>query len=328
MLQNVLRRAQASRPVDGRSAADGATLKNDHGQIGGRPVSPLLVQLGEHVALAHVEVFARVVATFFQHHDFGTGARQCSGGDGPPGSGANDADIGFDLLAGRQRLFDRLLLAVEVIAILGLVYLAFNGANLVRELNDEVAAALELPTLTPTPLITAVVLPSGHTPPTSPGGARPNDAEIPEHLRPLVQSLPSFDLPTPSPEQAVRIQIPAIGVDHPIVQWDGWEQLKKGVGQHLGTANPGQISNLVLSAHNDIFGEIFRFLDQLSPGDEIVIFTNIRAYTYVITNTLIVEPTFVQVMDPTSYSAVTLISCYPYLIDTERIVIQANLVDG
>jgi len=231
-------------------------------------------------------------------------------------------------LAGRQRLFDRLLLAVEVIAILGLVYLAFNGANLVRELNDEVAAALELPTLTPTPLITAVVLPSGHTPPTSPGGARPNDAEIPEHLRPLVQSLPSFDLPTPSPEQAVRIQIPAIGVDHPIVQGDGWEQLKKGVGQHLGTANPGQISNLVLSAHNDIFGEIFRFLDQLSPGDEIVIFTNIRAYTYVITNTLIVEPTFVQVMDPTSYSAVTLISCYPYLIDTERIVIQANLVDG
>ena len=231
-------------------------------------------------------------------------------------------------LAGRQRLFDRLLLAVEVIAILGLVYLAFNGANLVRELNDEVAAALELPTLTPTPLITAVVLPSGHTPPTSPGGARPNDAEIPEHLRPLVQSLPSFDLPTPSPEQAVRIQIPAIGVDHPIVQGDGWEQLKKGVGQHLGTANPGQISNLVLSAHNDIFGEIFRFLDQLSPGDEIVIFTNIRSYTYVISNTQIVEPTFVQVMDPTSYSAVTLISCYPYLIDTERIVIQANLVDG
>ncbi|MCH7479791.1 MAG: sortase [Chloroflexi bacterium] len=231
-------------------------------------------------------------------------------------------------LAGRQRLFDRLLLAVEVIAILGLVYLAFNGANLVRELNDEVAAALELPTLTPTPLITAVVLPSGHTPPTSPGGARPNDAEIPEHLRPLVQSLPSFDLPTPSPEQAVRIQIPAIGVDHPIVQGDGWEQLKKGVGQHLGTANPGQIGNLVLSAHNDIFGEIFRFLDQLSPGDEIVIFTNIRSYTYVISNTQIVEPTFVQVMDPTSYSAVTLISCYPYLIDTERIVIQANLVDG
>lgn len=230
--------------------------------------------------------------------------------------------------SGRKRLFDRLLLAVEVFAILGLVYIAFNGASLMRELNDEVSASLNLPTLTSTPLITAVVLPSGHTPPNSPGGARPNDAEIPEHLRPLVQSLPAIILPTPSAEQAVRIQIPAIGVDHPVVQGDGWEQLKKGVGQHVGTANPGQIGNMVLAAHNDIFGEIFRFLDQLSPGDEIIVYTNIRSYTYVITNTLIVEPTFVQVMDPTQNPTITLISCYPYLINTERIVIQANLQDG
>jgi sortase A len=230
--------------------------------------------------------------------------------------------------ARRKGLFDRLLLGVEIIAILGLFYLAFNGASLMRDLNDEVSAALELPTLTPTPLITAVVLPSGHTPPNSPGGARPNEAEIPEHLRPLVQSLPAISLPTPSPEQAVRIQIPAIGVDHPIVQGDGWEQLKKGVGQHVGTANPGQEGNMVLSAHNDIFGEIFRFLDQLSPGDEIIIFTNIRSYTYVITNTQVVEPTFVQVMDSTNDPTITLVSCYPYLIDNERIVVQANLIDG
>ena len=230
--------------------------------------------------------------------------------------------------ARRKSLFDRLLFGVEVIAIFGLFYLAFNGASLVRDLNDEVSAALELSTLTPTPLITAVVLPSGHTPPNSPGGARPNEAEIPEHLRPLVQSLPDIDLPTPSPEQAVRIQIPAIGVDHPIVQGDGWEQLKKGVGQHVGTANPGKEGNMVLSAHNDIFGEIFRFLDQLSPGDEIIIFTNIRSYTYVITNTQVVEPTFVQVMDPTNDPSVTLISCYPYLIDDERIVVQAILIES
>lgn len=230
--------------------------------------------------------------------------------------------------ARRKNVFDRLLLAVEIAAIFGLFYLAFNGANLVRDLNDEVSAFLELPTLTATPLITAVVLPSGHTPPNSPGGARPNDAEIPEHLRPLVQSLPAIKLPTPSPEQAIRIQIPAIGVDHPVVQGDGWEQLKKGVGQHVGTADPGEVGNMVLAAHNDIFGEIFRFLDQLSPGDEIIVFTNIRSYTYIVEATLIVEPTFVEVMDPTAEPAVTLISCYPYLVNTERIIIQAVLVDA
>lgn len=228
----------------------------------------------------------------------------------------------------RKRFVDQALLLVEIAAIVGLIYIAFNGVSLVRELNREVSEAMQLPELTATPLITAVVLPSGHTPPTDPGGARPNEAEIPEHLRPLVQAMPAVDLPTPSPEQAVRIQIPAIGVDHPVVQGDGWEQLKKGVGQHLGTADPGQPGNMVLSAHNDIFGEIFRYLDQLSPGDEIIIYTNLRSYTYVVRTTLVVEPTFVQVMASTASPTVTLISCYPYLIDTERIVIQADLKEG
>jgi len=101
----------------------------------------------------------------------------------------------------------------------------------------------------------------------SPGGAQFNEAEIPEHLRPLVQSVVNVPAPTPSAEQAIRIQIPALSVDAPVVQGDGWEQLKKGVGQHLGSANPGEWSNVVLSAHNDIFGELFRDLDRLRPGD-------------------------------------------------------------
>ena len=152
----------------------------------------------------------------------------------------------------RRKILDGLLLFVELLAVVGLLLLLFNGVNMMRDLNNEVSTALEQPTLTPTPLIVSVVLPSGHTPPTSPEGAQPNEAEIPQHLRPLVQSLANIPLPTPGPEQANRIQIPAIGVDAPIVQGDGWEQLKKGVGQHIGSANPGEKGNVVLSAHNDI----------------------------------------------------------------------------
>lgn len=224
-----------------------------------------------------------------------------------------------------KRVFDAFLLLVEIAAIVGLVFILFNGLNLIRELNQEVATALELPTLTPTPLIVAVVLPSGHTPPNSPGGAQPNEAEIPEHLRPQVQSLANIPIPTPGPEQAIRIQIPAIDVDAPIVQGDGWEQLKKGVGQHIGTAKPGDKGNVVLSAHNDIFGEIFRDLDRLQPGDQIILYTSQRSYTYTITNSKTVEPTEVRVMDPTNYPTVTLISCYPYLVDNQRIVVTGRL---
>lgn len=224
-----------------------------------------------------------------------------------------------------RRVFDYFLLVVEVAAVVGFIFLVFNGLNLIRELNEEVASALEQPTLTPTPLIVAVVLPSGHTPPNAAGGTRPNDAEIPEHLKPLVQSLADIPVPTPGPKQAVRIQIPAIGIDAPVVQGDGWEQLKKGVGQHIGTANPGENGNVVLSAHNDIFGEIFRNLDQLKPGDEITLFTSQRSYDYVILNSQVVEPTFVEVMDQTDRPTVTLISCYPYLVDDQRIVVTARL---
>jgi sortase A len=228
----------------------------------------------------------------------------------------------------RRRILDGLLLLVEISAVIGFLFVVFNGLNLIKELNREVGIALEQPTLTPTPLVMAVVLPSGHTPPNAAGGAQPNEAEIPEHLRPLVQSLASAPLPTPGPEQAIRLQIPSIRVDAPVVQGDAWEQLKKGVGQHNGTADPGKSGNTVLSAHNDIFGEIFRDLDRIQKGDQVVLFTNQRTYTYVVVDSKIVEPTDVEAMAPTDQPTVTLISCYPYLVDNKRIVVVARLEAG
>jgi sortase A len=240
----------------------------------------------------------------------------------------DQADSGPSPRSRRKRLLESLLLLVEIAAVVGFLFIVFNGLNLIRELNQEVASALVQPTLTPTPLIRAVVLPSGHTPPNSRGGARPNEAEIPDHLRPLVQSLKDISVPTPGPEHAIRIQIAAIQVDAQIVQGDNWEELKKGVGQHPGTANPGREGNLILSAHNDIFGEFFRDLDQLKPGDTVVLFTNQHSYTYEITGSRIVEPTEVSVMNDTEDPTVTLISCYPYLVDNKRIVIFARLQEG
>lgn len=225
----------------------------------------------------------------------------------------------------RRRWYDGILLTVEILAVLGLVGLMLNWFGLLQSLNQEVVSALQQDTLTPTPLITAIVLPSGHTPPTAPGGAQPNEAEIPEHLRPLVQSIADLPLPTPGPAQAMRIQIQAINVDAPVVQGDTWDQLKKGVGQHIGSADPGQVGNVVLSAHDDVFGEIFRSLDRLQPGDQVVVFTEQKQFVYTVTSSQIVAPTQVDVMNPTSAPTLTLISCYPYMVDKSRIVVFAKL---
>jgi sortase A len=53
--------------------------------------------------------------------------------------------------------------------------------------------------------------------------------------------------------------------------------------------------------------------------------TSQHTYTYVVTGSKIVEPTQVEVMDATSRPTLTLISCYPYLVDDQRIVVTARL---
>jgi sortase A len=242
-------------------------------------------------------------------------------GEGPP-------DPVEETRKRNKKVVDGFLLAVEILAVVGLIFVLFNGLEILQELNREVALALEQPTLTPTPLIKAVVLPSGHTPPNSPGGSRPNTEEIPEHLQPVVQSYGEIPIPTQGPQHAIRLQIPKIDQDVPVVEGDGWEQLKKGVGHHIHSANPGETGNVVLSAHNDIHGEIFRDLDQLEEGDLIILFSERQSYTYAVEDVLIVEPTRVEFLETTSTPTTTLISCYPYLVDNKRIVVTAHLVEG
>ncbi len=237
----------------------------------------------------------------------------------------------------RRWVANKLLLLVEVTAVLGFIAIAVTLWSTTKELNQEVAQvqraqsqALALPTPSATPIIDVVILPGGHKPPVA--GKIPEQGEagdIPAHLLPVINAYQPPPRPTPGSEQARRIQIKAIDVDAPVVQgmYD-WEQLKRGVAQKIGSASPGEEGNMGLAAHNDIYGEIFRDLDQLSPGDEIVVSTQVRTYTYIVRETKIVEPTEVSVLDPTDTATTTLISCYPYRVNTQRIVVFADLVDS
>jgi sortase A len=220
------------------------------------------------------------------------------------------------------RLRDRMLLVLEIGALLGLVAILVVSLLNLRSLNDEYAEASQLPltaTATLTPLAGGI-LPGGHAPPEEAG-------DVPTHLRDLVegQAPPVIPIPTAGPEAPTRIVIPAIDVDALIVEGDTWEQLKLGVGHHLNTADPGERGNMVLSAHNDIYGEIFRRLSELELDDEVVVYAGEQPYRYIIRAKQIVEPEQVSVLLPTTRPVTTLISCYPYMVDTHRIVVVAEL---
>ncbi len=237
-----------------------------------------------------------------------------------------------------KRVWNRTLILVEALAFFGIIIIGVQMVQALRTLQEESAAvqaeaqavALSgIPTLTPTPEISLnrIVLPSGHTSPTSSGGAQFNLNEIPANLRPIVQQqlIAPIAMPTPGPESPVRIEIPRLGVDAPVVSGTDWEALKRGVGHQPNSGLPGVTGNMVLSAHNDIYGELFRYLDRLQPGDEIIVHTLTQRYRYVVRDSQIVSPYAVQVMDPTTTPTTTLISCYPYQVDNQRFVVFADL---
>jgi len=211
-----------------------------------------------------------------------------------------------------HRLRDRFLLLVELGALLGLVGVVVVSFYNLRLLNREVGQTRgQGATATPVGLL--------------PGSSFPPTSEMPAPYQHLVQGVTSIPIPTPGPEQATRIVIPAIDVDAPVVEGDGWEELKMGVGHHIGSANPGERGNMVVSGHNDVFGEVFRRLGELEPGDEIIVYAGETPYRYLVRERRIVQPDEVSVMEPTTKATMTLITCYPYLIDTHRLVFIAEL---
>lgn len=220
------------------------------------------------------------------------------------------------------RLRDRMLLVLEVGALLGLVTVLVVSFLNIRALNDDYAEAGNLPltaTVAPTALAGGV-LPGGHAPPDEPG-------TIPTHLRGLIEGEAplAVPIPTPGPEAPTRIVIPAIEVDALVVEGDTPEQLKLGVGHYLNGIDPGERGNMVLSAHNDIYGEIFRHLSKLELGDEVIVYAGERPYRYIVKAKQIVDEDEVSVLASTTKPVATLVSCYPYMVDTHRIIIVAEL---
>jgi len=239
-------------------------------------------------------------------------------------------------------LMNRFLLLIEFGAAAGLIYLFVNlfqtlqaasqtTANMQAQYQSTASARLIPPTPTPVINVSEIVLPVGHMVSVSNTGvvtASFNLDEVPAQYRTQYQvflTQPEIQA-TPSPTEPVRIQIPKIRVDSAVVSGDNWQALSLGVGHHIGSADPGQQGNIVLSAHNDVYGETFRNLDQLQPGDQVMVSSIDRTYTYVVQGRQLVSPTDVWVMQSQGDARqLTLISCYPYQVDTKRIVVFATL---
>lgn len=138
------------------------------------------------------------------------------------------------------------------------------------------------------------------------------------------------------PRDAIAVmRVPRFGSKwaQPIVQGTAYEQLARGVGHYIGTANPGAIGNFAIAGHRTTYGRPFHNIDTLIPGDRIVIETADTIYVYEMTSNEIVRPTQTQVIAPVpgepgaepTEAVLTMTSCHPKYAATYRFIVHAKL---
>ncbi|MEO8287687.1 MAG: sortase [Chloroflexota bacterium] len=199
------------------------------------------------------------------------------------------------------------------------------------------APPTEAPTLPPTP---EVVLPTATatTPPAPPAPTiaafRPDPNLLPNGVR-------YGDHKPDLAGRIVRIASPNIKLDASVyevyIKKNTWEVADYAAGHSYNSANPGEGNNIVLSGHNNWRGEVFRYLENLKPGDIIQVWTQAgKEYDYHVTDIRKLKEAGVsmaqrlknaEVMNPTGFEQLTLITCWPYVTYTHRIIVTALPVE-
>ena len=132
-------------------------------------------------------------------------------------------------------------------------------------------------------------------------------------------------------EGITRIMVPRLGLDAIVIElWglDDAENLKRGPGHIPGTAYPGQPGNVVISGHRTTYGAPFKHIEEIEPGDEIILITADNKYTYEAVEQRIVLPTDLTVLEQGEEAKVTLTACHPWYSAAQRIVVIGNLVSA
>lgn len=124
------------------------------------------------------------------------------------------------------------------------------------------------------------------------------------------------------------ISIPKIDVEMTMFEGIRLSTLERGPGHWPGSAMPGQVGNVVVGGHRVSSHAVFRNVDQLVAGDEIVFEDETGRHVYLVRDVQIIDPYDVWIVDPTETPTATLFACHPPGSTAQRIAIFADLADG
>ena len=207
-----------------------------------------------------------------------------------------------------------------------LIGLILMGNALVIVLNDTqpVTAApadqavAQLAVEAPTTTTTATAAPSTAVttaaPPTSVVPARPATVPRDPYANEPIQEIGT-------------IEIPKIGLVHPIFHGITMRNIDRGPSHWPGTAFPGEVGNAVFAGHRVTKTKPFRNIDQLVQGDQVIFTVNGIRTTYAVTGSEVVKPTQLEIVNPTANPTATLFACHPPGSARFRYVVRAALVE-
>ena len=132
-----------------------------------------------------------------------------------------------------------------------------------------------------------------------------------------------------------RLQIPKKGIDLDVLVVEGTTPaaLRAGAGHYPGTPLPGEEGNVGIAGHRTTFGRPFNHLDEMGPGDEVILITPFKRYHYVAVNAFDNHPNpwvttpkdFGVVQNVPGKHFLTLTTCHPKGSAKERLVLRLEL---
>jgi sortase A len=123
-------------------------------------------------------------------------------------------------------------------------------------------------------------------------------------------------------------EIARLGLSVIIIEGDDGKTLRRAAGHVRGTALPGQLGNVGITAHRDTF---FRPLRNIQLDDVITLTTLQGEYRYRVVSTKVVRPADVAVLDSTGGEILTLVTCHPFYFvgaAPNRFIVRAERVKG
>lgn len=126
------------------------------------------------------------------------------------------------------------------------------------------------------------------------------------------------------------VEIPQIQVKLPIYHGTGEDILQKGVGHLTGSSLPigGEGCHCVLTGHSGVAGNrLFSDLDQLQVGDVFYLYILDQTLAYQVTEINRVLPHETDLLAPVAGKDLcTLVTCYPYGVNSHRLLIRGTRI--